>query len=98
ADVGGRTRLARCAAPVLEGRISGDIGSRQLDLAFLSGLIPRLRRAGGTLDGAVKMGGTLSKPVAEGDAPLRRGLFDVVGQGVYDDVGLDAKFCTKQAR
>jgi len=91
ADLGGRTLLVRGAAPVLEGRISGDISSRQL------GLIPRLRRAGGTLDGAVKMGGTLSKPVAEGDAHLRRGLFDVVGQGVYEDVGLDAKFSPKEA-
>src|SRR5439155_1391392 len=97
ADLGGRTLLARGAAPALEGRISGDISSRQLDLAFLSGLIPRLRRAGGTLDGAVKMGGTLSKPVAEGDAHLRRGMFDVVGHGVYEDVGLDAKFSPKEA-
>jgi len=45
----------------------------------------------------VKMGGTLSKPVAEGDAHLRRGMFDVVGQGVYEDVGLDAKFSPKEA-
>ena len=97
ADLGGRTLLARGAAPALEGRISGDVSSRQLDLAFLSGLIPRLRRAGGTLDGVVKMGGTLSKPVAEGDAHLRRGMFDVVGQGVYEDVGLDAKFSPKEA-
>src|SRR2546428_11098675 len=42
------------------------------------------------------MGGRVSKPVAEGDAHLRRGLFDVVGQGVYEDVGLAAKFSPKE--
>jgi len=96
ADLGGRALLSRGAAPVLNGRLSGDMTSRHLDLVFASGLVRDLRRASGTLDGAVKMGGTLSKPVAEGDAHLRRGLFDVVGQGVYEDVGLDAKFSPKE--
>jgi autotransporter translocation and assembly factor TamB len=96
ADLGGRTLLSRGAAPILNGRLSGEVTSHQLDLGFASGLVRNLRRAGGTLDGAVKMGGTLSKPVAEGDAHLRRGLFDVVGQGVYEDVGLDAKFSPKE--
>jgi translocation and assembly module TamB len=96
ADLGGRTLLARGGSSVAEARLSGDVNARQLDLGFASGLAPRLRRAGGTLDGAVKLGGTVSKPVAEGDAHLRKGLFDVVGQGVFEDVGLDAKFSPKE--
>ncbi|TMA86879.1 MAG: hypothetical protein E6J63_15775 [Deltaproteobacteria bacterium] len=96
ADLGGRALLSHGAAPILNGRLSGDMRSQQLDLGFASGLVRNLRRTGGTLDGAVKVGGTLSKPVAEGDAHLRRGLFDVVGQGVYEDVGLDAKFSPKE--
>ncbi len=96
ADLGGRALLSRGVTPILNGRLSGDMRSQQLDLGFASGLVRNLRRAGGTLDGAVKVGGTLSKPVAEGDAHLRRGLFDVVGQGVYEDVGLDAKFSPKE--
>src|SRR5207302_132304 len=90
ADLGGRTLLSRGAAPILSGKLSGEMTSRHLDLGFASGLVRNLRRAGGTLDGSVKVGGTVSKPVAEGDAHLRRGLFEVVGQGVYEDVGLDA--------
>jgi autotransporter translocation and assembly factor TamB len=96
ADLGGRALLSRGVAPILNGRLSGDMRSRQLDLGFASGLVRNLRRAGGTLDGALTMGGTLSKPVAEGDAHLRQGRFDVVGQGVYEDVGLDAKFSPKE--
>jgi translocation and assembly module TamB len=96
ADLGARALLSGGASPILNGRLSGEMSSRQLDLGFASGLVRNLRRAGGTLDGAVKVGGTLSKPVGEGDAHLRRGLFDVVGQGVYEDVGLDAKFSPKE--
>ena len=42
------------------------------------------------------MSGVLSKPVPEGEAHLKNALFDVVGQGVFEDVGLDAKFSTKE--
>jgi translocation and assembly module TamB len=96
ADLGGRTLLSRGAAAFLDGRLSGDVRSKQLDLAFISGLIPNLRRVGGTLDGAVKVGGTVAKPVGEGDAHLRNGLFEVIGQGAYDDIGLDATFSPKE--
>jgi len=40
ADLGARTLLSRGAASVLDGRLSGDLRARQLDLAFLSGLFP----------------------------------------------------------
>jgi translocation and assembly module TamB len=96
ADLGARTLLSRGPASVLDGRLSGDLRARQLDLAFLSGLFPNLRRTGGTLEGEVSVAGTVSKPVGQGEAHLRRGLFDVVGQGVAEDVGMDATFSPKE--
>jgi translocation and assembly module TamB len=96
ADLGARTLLARGASSFLAGRLSGDVRSKNLDLSFLSGLVHNLRRAGGRLEGAVTLGGTVGKPFAEGNAHLRSGVFDVVGQGVYEDVGLDANFSPKE--
>ncbi|MFN2550180.1 MAG: translocation/assembly module TamB domain-containing protein [Myxococcales bacterium] len=96
ADLGGRTLLRDGFTSVLDGQLSGQVQAKALDLAFLSGLFPRLRRTGGTLEADVKMAGLLGKPVANGDAHLHRGLFDVIGQGVYEDVGLDATFSPKE--
>jgi len=96
ADLGGRTLLRNGFASVLEGQLSGQVQANHLDLAFLSGLFPRLRKTGGALEGNVKVAGLLGKPIANGDAHLRKGLFDVVGQGVYEDVGLDATFSPKE--
>jgi translocation and assembly module TamB len=96
ADLGARAFLRRGAMALLDGKLSGDVQAKQLDLAFLSGLAPNLRRTGGKLDGALKVSGLLGKPLAEGDAHLRSGLFDVVGQGVFNDVGLDATFSPKE--
>lgn len=96
ADLGGRTLLARGTAALLEAPLSGDVRANKLDLAFTSGLIPNLRRAGGTLDGAVKVGGTVLKPTGQGDAHLRNAAFEIVGQGAYQDVGMDATFSPKE--
>src|SRR5205814_1448715 len=54
---------------------------------------PRLE---GRLDVEVKVSGLVGKPVPEGEAHLKNALFDVVGQGVFEDVGMDAKFSTKE--
>ena len=97
ADLGARTLLRNGFSSVLDGQVTGDLQAKHLDLAFLSGLAPNLRRTGGTLDAEVKLSGDIAKPVAEGEAHLRRGVFDVVGQGVYEDVGLDATFSPKEA-
>ena len=96
ADLGGRTLLRRGAASVLDGELSGQVDARHLDLAFLSGIAPRLRGAGGTLDAQVKVSGLLGKPKPEGNARLRGGQFDVVGQGVFQGVALDATFSPKE--
>ncbi len=96
ADLGARTLLRKGAAAVLDGELSGQVDARHLDLAFLSGVAPRLRGAGGTLDAQVKVSGRLAKPKPEGNARLRGGQFDVVGQGVFQDVSLDATFSPKE--
>ena len=96
AELGARALLRDGVSSVLDGQINGDVTATNLDLAFLSGLAPNVRHAGGTLNGAVKLAGVVSKPTAEGEAHLQRGLFDVVGQGVYEDVGLDATFSPKE--
>ena len=96
ADLGARALLRRGVESILEGQLSGDVKANHLDLSFLSGLNRRLRRTGGTLDASVAVAGLLGKPTANGDAHLRGGLFDVVGQGVYEDVGLDATFSPKE--
>src|SRR5207248_7286203 len=96
ADLGARALLRDGFAPVLDGTLSGRVQAKQLDLAFLSGLAPRLRRIAGTLDADVNIGGVVARPSGQGEAHLKRGLIDLVGQGVYEDVGLDATFSPKE--
>lgn len=96
ADLGARTLLRDGFAPVLDGHVTGRVDASKLDLGFLSGIAPNLRRTGGSLDAHVAVEGALSRPKAQGDAHLRRGVFDVVGQGVFQDVGLDATFSPKE--
>src|SRR5205823_4161301 len=71
AELGARTLLRKGAASVLDGELSGQVDARHLDLAFLSGVAPRLRGTGGTLDAQVKVSGLLGKPKPEGNARLR---------------------------
>ena len=96
ADLGGRTLLRRGTASVLEGELEGRIDASKLDLGFLSGLAPSVRHAAGKLDAHVTVAGVVSKPEGDGEAHLRAGLFDVVGQGIFEDVGLDAKFSPRE--
>src|SRR5260221_2123272 len=96
ADLGARALLRDGIDPILDGKVTGEIEAKRLDLSFLSGLAPNLRRTGGMLDADVKLSGGLSLIVPDGEAHLRSGLFDVVGQGVCQDVGLDATFSAKE--
>jgi translocation and assembly module TamB len=96
ADLGGRTILAGGADSIINGQLDAEVKARQLDLAFLSGLAPNVRRAGGKLDMDVKASGPPLKALPTGEMHLKNALFDVVGQGVYDDVGMDATFSPKE--
>lgn len=97
ADLGGRTLLQKGTAALAEGKLSGDLNAKQLDISFVSGIAPGLRRARGTLDSQVTVSGTVRKPALEGKSRLRGGQFDIVGQGVFQDVSLDATFSPKEA-
>ncbi|HKC61690.1 MAG TPA: translocation/assembly module TamB domain-containing protein [Myxococcales bacterium] len=97
ADLGARSLLRKGAAAVRDGELSGDLDARHLDLAFLSGLAPGVRDVGGTLDAHVKIAGLLGRPKPEGKAQLRGGHADIVGQGVFQDISLDASFSPKEA-
>src|SRR5207248_4133306 len=57
ADLGGRTLLRTGFSSVSQGKLTGEISAKKLDLAFASGIAPLVRRAGGTLDAAAKVSG-----------------------------------------
>jgi translocation and assembly module TamB len=97
ADLGGRTLLRTGAfSSVANGHLDAELTAKQFDLSFLSGLVPRLRKAGGFLDAEVKAQGPPLKALPTGEAHLKGGLFEIIGQGVYEDVNLDATFSPKE--
>jgi autotransporter translocation and assembly factor TamB len=96
ADLTARAILENGAVGVLQGQLDGKVTARQLDLGFLSGINPLVRKAAGTLEADVEVKGLLGSPQSLGTASLRNGLFDVVGQGIFHQVGLDASFSPKE--
>jgi len=96
APLSARALLDQGADAITEGDLDGSVTMRNLDLTFLSGLTPLLRRTGGVIDGEVDLHGLLGRIEPTGEAHLRGGCFDVVGQGIFDDVSLDATFSPKQ--
>jgi hypothetical protein len=97
AALGARSLLEDGLASVAGGELTASAVAKGLDLTFLSGLVPTLRRTGGNLDANVEARGLLGRPQLTGDAHLRSGFFDVVGQGAFRDVAFDAKFTPKEA-
>ena len=96
ANLGAPALLADGVDGVLQGQLSGSLVAKKLDLAFLSGLAPNLRRTSGLLDAEVALTGLLGTPLANGEAHLKGGLFDVVGQGIFDDLSVDASLTPKE--
>jgi autotransporter translocation and assembly factor TamB len=96
ADLGGRTLLRDGGQSITNGYLDAELTAKKLDLAFLSGLLPRVRKTAGTLDMEVKASGPPLKALPTGEAHLKGGLAEIIGQGVYEDVGLDAKFSPKE--
>ncbi len=66
------------------------IDSRELELAFLSGLTPAVRLVGGALTMHAQVDGTLGDPQAVGEAHWSRGRLALYGFGDYRDIQLDA--------
>src|SRR5207302_9349732 len=96
ADLTARALLTRGMVGLLQGELSARMTAKKLDLAFLSGEIPLLRRTAGTFDGDVEAHGLLGSPQTSGKATLRNSLFDVVGQGIFHHVDFDASFSPKE--
>lgn len=81
---------------LLGGALSGHVAARALELDFLSNAAPGLRRAAGILEADVALQGLLGRPSLEGEAHLKRGLVELAGAGVFEDLGLDATFAPKE--
>jgi translocation and assembly module TamB len=96
APLGGRALLEGGMAGLQAGELSATIEAKDLDLVFLSGLLPNLRRTVGKLNADISVAGLLGQPQPQGEAHLRSGVFDVVGQGVFEDVSFDAKLTPKE--
>lgn len=96
APLSARVLLDQGVDAILEGDLSGSVTMKDLDLTFLSGLSPMLRSTGGVLDGEVALHGLLTRPEPKGELHLHNGSFDIVGQGIFDDVVLDATMNEKE--
>ena len=96
APLGARALLRGGKASLMGGELSANILAKKLDLNFLSGFAPNLRRTGGVLDANVSVQGLLGHPQSTGEAHLRHGVFDLVGQGIFEDVAFDATFAPRQ--
>jgi translocation and assembly module TamB len=97
AALGARALLENGMVSVAGGELTASLLAKKLDLTFLSGLIPKLRRTAGNLDAGVEAQGLLGHPQLTGDAHLRSGVFDLVGEGAFREVAFDAKFTPKVA-
>lgn len=96
ADLSARALLDDGVEGILGGALSGHVAARALELDFLSNAAPGLRRAAGTLEADVALQGLLGRPSLEGEAHLKRGLAELAGAGVFEDLGLDATFAPRE--
>src|ERR1019366_5653039 len=72
-----------------------DASIAPIDLGVLVGIVPKLDRAQGTLDGSLHLGGAATAPDVDGKVHIRGGDFSVHGvpssiQNVEVDVQADA--------
>lgn len=84
-------RLARVrdAAAWRDAALALSLQAHALDLAFLSGVHPAVRQAGGVLELVGQAGGTLGAPTFVGDAQLTKGRLALASFGDYHDLELD---------
>jgi translocation and assembly module TamB len=67
-----------------------ELSSQNLDLAFLTGAHPMLRRVAGLLTARAQIRGTLGDPTIDGSLSWSNGRLGLLGYGDYRDISLDA--------
>lgn len=93
-DAQGRLELDLSASAVRRGldasgaKLEAGLKASGLDLAFLSGVHPRLRVVGGRLDAEATARGTLGDPALEGRVAWSGGRLGVAGFAEYREVNL----------
>lgn len=70
--------------------VEGSLNARNFDLQFLSGIHPKLRTIGGTLEANGTVGGTLGAPTWMGAAEWSDGRLALMGYGDYRKIHLKA--------
>lgn len=81
------------------GELALDAELAPIDLGILVGIVPRLTRASGTLDGSVRVRGKASEPTFDGQLKVRRGEFAGKGlPGTITDVEVDVVADENEAR
>jgi translocation and assembly module TamB len=70
-----------------------------IDLGLLVGVVPRLERATGTLQGSVKLGGKLGAPSVSGDVHVAGGELSVKGlPSIVSDLNVDLRAGAEELR
>src|SRR5690606_41693059 len=71
--------------------VDASLRSEDLELDFLSRLVPRVRELGGRLNGAISMKGPLHAPQVPGDLAWTEGVIAIEGMGEYRDGQLSVR-------
>src|SRR5690606_22780578 len=71
--------------------VDASLRSEDLELDFLSRLVPRVRELGGRLNGAISMKGPLHAPQVQSDLGWTEGVIPIEGMGEYRDGQLSVR-------
>lgn len=99
-DMAANTRLTGHASaerhpgvPLSEAPLSGEIRAESAALTALPLFVPEIDRADGLMEAAVRLGGTLGDPTADGDFHVRDGRMDLYRTNLsLTEARLDGKF------
>lgn len=75
----------------LDGPLRVTARAREVDVGFLSGAHPAVRRVGGLVSGSAEVTGTVRAPTPRGELTWRDGRLAVAGYGDYRGVQLDVR-------
>ncbi len=99
-DMAADTRLTGHASaerhagvPLSESPLTGEIRAESAALTGLPLIVPEIDRADGLMEAAVRLGGTLGDPTADGDFHIRDGRLDMYRTNLsLTDASLDGQF------